>query len=724
MQIAKRISEIIQKRSESVKPLKQLNERLTNILKIVNILDESMTDFVREKEESEKGVITCNNCLRQFPIFKRKILELQHEANKQNKRFSRRTINIGFGGKKGTGKSFLLQKLSGLSSNEVPSAKGLPVTAVSSKIFNSITPKAIVSFYDESSFLNEIIAPFCQPLNISIPLNIDDFTKMEIPEVDDLNIRYCERLRAFQQNFDDYKKYLTGDTREIPLDNIRKFVAYTDSNEKEIYTYLAVKDAIIYTPFPESAVQQLGFIDLPGLGELNPTVEKRHTEGFSDDVDVVMLIRRPSSERVDWDQADHDALEILKFASPPESFPNFVVVVHNEGGCDEGMSEKSMKSMKASLPGYLQILRTRGQDTEELSRDVLEQILSHLALRLPDMDKLILDKIAHTSSTLCKDISDFSKDVHDALKASNDGGDKNEIYFLEAKKRRDEFSDGCQDALENIEFCVDKKSEDQKLVDKLDQIQESIDAYFENGLDRKTSKEDWLRRARSEIARRGNSSTVFNDTGQNIRVKIAEEFTALDDIYRLHVDGLLEKIAEQFDAVLPGCLPSKSPREKLVYLKERIDSDDHKMQTIQKAIDTVLNLKIEHRTQFYPRVYGPIREFLTYLKNNPTVSNANELDRQQQAEAIYQTLKDLSDRTIMLIVDRLREETTRINDILYVSMEHFIDKMTRSEESEMEWLRLIKAFYNEISVTESNASASLAISDMMKQLKDLQNVCI
>lgn len=724
MPIARKISEIIQKRSESVKPLSQVSERCTNILKIINNLDTSMSNFVKDREPSEKGVSPCNDCLTQFPIIKKKIIELQSEANKQQGRFNRKTINIGFGGKKGTGKSFLLQKLSGLTSNEVPSAKGLPVTAVSSKIFNSTKPKAIVSFYDESSFLNEIIAPYYQPLGLSTPLNIDDFIKMEIPEVNDLNTRYCERLRSFQQHIDDYKKYLTGDTRDIPLEDIRKFVAYTDSNEQEIYTYLAVKDATIYTPFPETAVQQLGFIDLPGLGELNPTVEKRHTEGFSDDVDVVMLIRRPSSERVDWDQADHDALEVLKFASPPDSFSNFVVVVHNEGGCENAMSEKSMQSMKASLPDSLQILRTRGQDTEELSRDVLEQILSHLALKLPDMDKLTLDKISQTSSNLWKKISDFSKIAHDALKASNDGGYKEEIYTEQAEKSRDDFSDGCQLALEDLELDVNKKMEDQSLVDKLEQIQENIDAYFENGLDRKTSKEDWLKRARSEIARRGNSSTVFNDTGQNIRVKIAEEFTALDDIYKLRVDGLLQKIAEQFDDVLPGFLPNKSPREKMVYLKERIDAADVNMQTIQKAIDTLLNLKIEHRTQFYPRVYEPIRDFLNYLKNNPTVSNANELDRHQQAEAIYQTLKDLSDRTIMLIIDKLREETARINDILYVSMEHFIDKMTRSEESKKEWTRLIRTFYNEIWGTGNNASASLAISDMMKQLRDLQNACI
>lgn len=724
MPVARKISEIIQRRAESIKPLCQVGERCGNALRMLDILDTSMSNFVRDRDPSEKGVMPCNDCLTQFPIIKRKISELQNEANKQLGRFNRKTINIGFGGKKGTGKSYLLQKLSGLTSNEVPSAKGLPVTAVSSKIFNSSTPKAVVSFYNESSFLNDIIAPYCQPLGIATPLSIDEFVKMALPEVNDLNTRYCERLKAFQNHIDDYRKYLTGDTRDIPLEDIRKFVAYTDANEQEIYTYLAVKDATIYTPFPETAVQQLGFIDLPGLGELNPTVEKRHIEGFSDDVDVVILIRRPSSERVDWDQTDHDALEVLKLASPPDSFSNFVVVVHNEGGCEDAMAEKSMQSMKASLPDTLQILRTRGQDTDELSRDVLEQILSHLALKLPDMDKQALDKISQTSSNLWKKLNDFSKSAHDALKASNDAGYKEEIYTEIGDKILEEFSNGCEDALRDLELDVNNKVEDQSLIEKLEIIQENIDAYFENGLDKKTSKEDWVKRARNKISRDGNSANVFTETGQNIRVKISEEFTALDDIYKLRVNKLLEKISEQFDLILPGFLPDKSAREKLLYLKERINNADDNMQTLQKAIETLLNLKIEHRTQFYPRVYEPIRDFRTYLGKNTTVPNANDLDREQQAQATYQTLKDLSDRTIMLIVDKLKEETSRINDILYVSMEHFTDKMTRSEEAKKEWRRLVHAFYNEIWGIGKNAPASLAISEMMKQLRDLQNTCI
>lgn len=328
-------------------------------------------------------------------------------------------------------------------------------------------------------------------------------------------------------------------------------MAYTDENDHESYTYLAVKDAVIYTPFPETSVQQLGLIDLPGLGELNPTVERRHTEGFADDVDLVMLIRRPSSERVDWDKADQDTLEVLKRAAPTENLANFVIAVHNEGGCDADMAEKSMQSMRVSLRDYI-ILPTRGQTSEELYKDVLEEVLNHLARKLPEMDKQIVDKIAQTSQSLWKKISRYAQGVHDALKAANDGGYDDEIYNDQAKDTLGDFSNSCQIALDDLEFSIKKDADDQRLLDSLARIQDNIDAYFENGLERKTNKEDWIRSAVGRIARHGNSSPVFNETGQNIRVKIAEEFTALDHVYKLRVDELLAAVAREFDAVLPG----------------------------------------------------------------------------------------------------------------------------------------------------------------------------
>src|SRR5699024_9717578 len=52
-------------------------------------------------------------------------------------RFSRKTINIGVSGRARVGKSTLLQSISGLSDEQIPTGSGVPVTAVRSAIFHS-----------------------------------------------------------------------------------------------------------------------------------------------------------------------------------------------------------------------------------------------------------------------------------------------------------------------------------------------------------------------------------------------------------------------------------------------------------------------------------------------------------------------------------------------------------------------------------------------------------
>src|SRR4051794_39095384 len=52
-------------------------------------------------------------------------------------RFSRATLNIGVSGQARVGKSTLLQSISGLDDGQIPTGKGLPVTAVRSRIFHS-----------------------------------------------------------------------------------------------------------------------------------------------------------------------------------------------------------------------------------------------------------------------------------------------------------------------------------------------------------------------------------------------------------------------------------------------------------------------------------------------------------------------------------------------------------------------------------------------------------
>ncbi len=90
-------------------------------------------------------------------------------------RFSRETVNIGVSGEARVGKSTTLQKFSGLTDTQIPTGKGLPVTAVRSEIHNSADEHAEVTFRDQKTFITEYVQPLLEIVNnhLDVPLSVD-----------------------------------------------------------------------------------------------------------------------------------------------------------------------------------------------------------------------------------------------------------------------------------------------------------------------------------------------------------------------------------------------------------------------------------------------------------------------------------------------------------------------------------------------------------------------
>lgn len=66
------------------------------------------------------------------------------------------------------GKSTLLQSVSGLDDNQIPTGHGIPVTAVRSRIFHSPTVRrAELEMHSPESFLAAVISPLHAALDLS-----------------------------------------------------------------------------------------------------------------------------------------------------------------------------------------------------------------------------------------------------------------------------------------------------------------------------------------------------------------------------------------------------------------------------------------------------------------------------------------------------------------------------------------------------------------------------
>lgn len=106
--------------------------------------------------------------------------------SKLRTRFSRQTINIGVIGRAGQGKSRLLQSLSGLSTDEIPSGDRSHCTGVPSTIHHNpgVETYGEVWFHSERSFLNEVISPYYEKLQLgSRPFTLEEFSKNSLPSL-------------------------------------------------------------------------------------------------------------------------------------------------------------------------------------------------------------------------------------------------------------------------------------------------------------------------------------------------------------------------------------------------------------------------------------------------------------------------------------------------------------------------------------------------------------
>lgn len=670
----------------------------------------------------------CRTCGEKIGKFRADVGELERDALVAKKRFSRPTINIGFAGTKGTGKSFLLQKLSGLTDNEVPSADGMPTTAVQCVIANSPENRAHVVFHDERGFLKNRIAPFCSKLNLPAPHTAQEFQSMPLPSecATDREEILCQKLREYQRDFPSYAPYLDGTEKTVELADLRKFVAYTvpssesPSGFRPSSLYLAVSKVDINCDFPRTDVKSLQLIDLPGLGELDPSLEARHTAGFKDAVDLCLFIQRPEGTRQDWDKQAQQALETLTENCPVSRASDFIIMVLNAGECKENRAVAMEQEARSRLGARYTIIRTSSSDSDGLSKDVLSRALHHLAEHLPDSDGQLFAGLEDRHAALCQGIANFAEDARRSLRRTGQGQDSEEICREAAQDACEEFSLLSSKILDGLESRVMGEEDVDDVVAKLDEIQAELDAYCENGLG-EGSWEAWEASLARKLARnREGASGLSNININDLRVHISNCFsTPLDAVYEHHIRELQRKTVEALNdgKVLNGFLDKEDPKANLEYFLECLDAAELPMPQMRQAVSRLLTLKVEHNAQFYPRAYAPIRAMKRAVDD--VRLDGSTLEEKIGSMRIF--LVDIITRTATEIRSLLIEETRQhLFNILYVAYEAFEDCVIRDKDSDKEWIRLFKAYHESFRSTSQKNDMNYILNKTVKQLDALR----
>lgn len=628
-------------------------------------------------------------------------------------RVSRHTVNIGVSGRARNGKSTLLQALSGLTDEQIPAGQGQPVTAVRSRILHSAATRAAqLTLHTERSFCADVIAPYFRELGMAPePRSPEEFERFDLErELKELPVDLVERnrpiiarLREMRQSLPSYRHLLTGELRQVEMAELRSWVAYPPPRDAGVpdRRYLAVRDAVITCAFPIGEVAELGLIDLPGLGELVPNAEQHHLAGLENDVDFVIVVKRPTETNAMWAVEDQKGLDLIGQACGAAAVRDFMTILINTGGCSDIAIDALSRDIRDRLnegadERHYQVWQADVADRGEVEHAVLGRALTHLAAALPRMDAAVVDQALGTCEQARQELLAQLGQLQAALRAVARPTAKEEIA-ARAKALRDELLDGLGGWIGELRGRVGDTYEDEEFLGHVERLREEIRGWAMNGFD--AGRTEWVRRAQLDMGHADGAAKVATDRLNAIRNELARRLSGIDEVLAARREefwgGLLAALGPRFARLAHG----PSAQAALVNLERALREAADPCPDLAEAVDVVLDVRLDYRTRLLPQM----RRKLDLLRPESVDPKTGEVRppvvvprTAEGAEQLYGILTELTRQVIYEAGQLLEEETQTMALALLAYAEQFEDMVIRSESTEAEFVRLVEAYRDEL----------------------------
>ncbi|MCM2387671.1 hypothetical protein [Streptomyces albipurpureus] len=630
-------------------------------------------------------------------------------------RVNRGTVNIGVSGRARNGKSTLLQSLSGLDDQQIPSGRGQPVTAVRSRIYHSRTERgARLTMHTERSFLDEVIAPYHAELGLGpAPRDLSAFSRHSYPGVaDGPDGRDADqprlgpmlaRVREAQQALASYREFLTGGTRTEDLAGIRQWVAYPEADaEPDRRPYLAVRDAQITCAFPIEDVTALGLVDLPGLGELTPGAEAHHLAGLRNDIDFAITVKRPTDTNAMWAEEDARALQLIGSACEVADPRDFALILVNTGECLAENIEALHSDLRNRLNdpaqgrGYWVILAD-GADRDAVREQILKPVLEHLASVLPRMDEAVIaDTVAVCRDRLDRITAELDR-VSSAVRALS-VPTSTEQTIARAESLRAEVAASLQEWVDELRTRADNEYEDTEFYERVAEVHQAVRDWVLSGFGE--GAEEWQQRALNRF-RVDRASLPFASAELNrIRVEMARRFAAVDDLLLQRRNeywaGLVAALGPRFAALIDG--RDTGPQEAITALAAVLRDAPDPCPALAETFGFALDVRLDYRTRVLPRLRRALDVLFPEDDDPGSGSTATTLlavPRTAEGSAeLYGRVTQLARQAAYDAQAVLAQEPRTTAQVLFAYGEQFEDAFVRSDSSEAEFRRLVAAFHD------------------------------
>ena len=204
-------------------------------------------------------------------------------------RFSRNELHISFVGQAGQGKSKIMQKISGLQGEIIPSSDGSDCTGAKSVITNDPSANEVyaqVEFFKENEIVDIVNTYISTVFNGSVSSvgNLDEIARLPISELEGKLPSNSTDLQMKFEHLGEFRDKL-GQKITVQKNEIESYVAqYKNSAPAtKYYKYLGVKEANIKCKFNYEDAGKIVLVDTIGLGATSIGVQQEMEETIEND---------------------------------------------------------------------------------------------------------------------------------------------------------------------------------------------------------------------------------------------------------------------------------------------------------------------------------------------------------------------------------------------------------------------------------------------------------
>ena len=711
-----------------------LQNRNSNLAKIE--ADENSISELQAKVRAIKALVESNddkeikNSLQSIKSALDKLQKAAEKIRNVRERFNRETINIGVSGIARVGKSTVLQNLTGLKDEQIPTGSGQPVTACRSRIFNQSQDEeeyAVVSFFTEAEFLQNRIMTFCENLPYQFS-SIKDFLSADFSKKteanDELQVeknKKLEKLLSIQKAYQYYENLLGSSDKTIHnLDELKKYVAYSDDSD-ENRLYPAVKNVDIHCHFPSLDGVKVQLIDLPGFGEIGK-VDKIQLDGLETEVDHALVVLKPA--------------EGTSFVN--QQYSNMAQTLHSV--------QKDVKDRKNLMSYALnKDVRMANVDllTDKLKKDLIQNDKTIDAdCNLYEIEAVNADSVQEMFSKIIARmitaLPEMDKDFLNAYKAELDFEDikENLKHILEIVEKSVKSTPSEQtkitDKAKNIRLLIgdelDKiwKETDDELKDRFGKVSDNIKKNLskeikENLLFKPTDDyPSWEEYINLRSVKHKEFASVCYEERDRLRIQILDEYESLNEFYQEEMKNLREEVVRVFRSHTGNFVPSEqNARTAIDRIIEKLDLVRPETEPLIAAFDWINRIELDFRQCTYPMIFDS-EEFKDFRKDAPV----EELKTAEDLKAYLQTLA-------LCLVDNIRSkllDTDITAQFIKCTLEHFIDLIIRKDEgvTENAFRAFVDAYkeeliYGKISDKKTLLELQKNINAVLSDMDELQN---